>query len=230
MEDQTFDPITIAYLAIGAKNRLSRMKDSERDELIEKYCGEELLISHAISFYPFLERFWTCYSNQLEGISFTYEVSEPFGAACIHPGNEGLSKEQIMKQVLQSSGLSKKIIEEIYPSDKAKANGETIAFIGIGLSDKLRSLSNTVTSYHFALIRYAEITKNIEDYANFLDNFCVMKRPYLWELEFQHEIAIPFGEKCLVSSEIATKESIIKSVLEESQLSPEDLHEIFGSD
>lgn len=106
------DPLTIAYLAIGAKNYLAKLSESEQSELIEAYSGEANAIAHVIQNAQYLDDFWEQHKQYLDACMFAYEVVEPFGERYFRGENE--TSEDILKKILRET-LTKEDYDGIYP-------------------------------------------------------------------------------------------------------------------
>ncbi|MDD2749139.1 MAG: hypothetical protein PHX24_03550 [Acidithiobacillus sp.] len=107
------DELTIAYLAIGAEKQLNGMsKDERKDLLIDRFGGDHVgAIQMVVDNAEFLDSFWEKH-QELEDVSFYYEVAEPFGASFVISSKDQTPHE-ILKNVLRIA-LDEKSFSRIY--------------------------------------------------------------------------------------------------------------------
>jgi len=80
--EQRRDPLTIAYLAMGAQNVLDH-QGGIPDELSEQFGGEMGFISEIIGHAPMLDAKGFEAEDRLTQV-FPYEVAQPFGERMAH--------------------------------------------------------------------------------------------------------------------------------------------------
>jgi hypothetical protein len=124
-QDDTHDPLTVAFMTLGFSAAYAELSDEETDSL-NSGKGQSEMISEIVAHAPFLD--WVFNNHVKEGASpfddfiYYYDIAEPFGAEF----TKALASEETILSDLESNALAVKVLKAICQRTLSEENYQTL--------------------------------------------------------------------------------------------------------